>query len=96
MTPYNRRHPRREGYSPSSLTLAQDLYSHHTNTVLALLTLILDLNTELIGSDLSDTAERLNRYLPKQLTKDSLERISASQDQEAKNVLSHYLNQSTI
>lgn len=90
MTNYNRSH-QRGNHKFSSLALAQDLARLHPHVVMNLLATVLDLNTALVGQDLDDTAERLHRYSPRNLTKDAAERLTSSENQEDKNVLHHYL-----
>lgn len=91
MTPYNRRHPRINGHI-SSLSISQDLIKDNSLTVLGLLAAVLDLNPHLVGTDLSDTQDRIARYGAKFLAREATDRLTTSENQEDKHVLHHYLN----
>lgn len=93
MTPFNRRHPKQPGYSPTSISLANDLLLKHPNTTLGLLANILDLHPQLVGNDISDTAERISRYAARSLAREASDRLTTSENQDDKSVLHHYLNQ---
>lgn len=92
MKVFNRRHPRGPSYSPSSISVANDLIAHHSMTVGSLLATMLDLHPNLVGCDLSDTQERVSRYAAKFLAREASDRLTTSENEQDRIVLHHYLN----